>query len=195
MTHDEILEAAAQIFSQKGFHGASMQDIAEAVHLQKASLYHHVNSKQEILLELLDKALDLMIACMQEVMARPLPTDEKLHQAMVVYLRTLLEHRDLAAVLILEHRSLDPDLRARHILRRDRFEQLWRDLIQQGVNEGLFSCLNMDMTGRALMGVMNWAITWYRPDGKLSPVEIADLFAGLFLDGLLVRQDRPASQG
>ena len=195
MTHDEILEAAAQIFSQKGFHGASMQDIAEAVHLQKASLYHHVNSKQEILLELLDKALDLLIACMQEVMARPLPTDEKLHQSMVVYLRTLLEHRDLTAVLFLEHRSLDPELRARHILRRDRFEQLWRDLIQQGLNEGLFSCPNTDMTGRALMGVMNWAITWYHPDGKLSPVEIADLFAGLFLDGLLVRQDRSASQG
>ena len=49
MTRDDILEAAAQIFSQKGFHAASMQDIAQAVSLQKASLYHHINSKQEIL--------------------------------------------------------------------------------------------------------------------------------------------------
>ena len=69
MTRDEILEAAAQIFREKGFHAASMQDIAEAVNLQKASLYHHVASKQEILLALLDRALDLLIERMQQVMA------------------------------------------------------------------------------------------------------------------------------
>ena len=56
MTRDDILEAAAQVFRQKGFHGASMANIAEAVNLQKASLYHHVSSKQEILFELLDRA-------------------------------------------------------------------------------------------------------------------------------------------
>jgi AcrR family transcriptional regulator len=60
MTRDEILLAAAQIFSQKGFHATSMQDIAQAVNLQKASLYHHVTSKQEILVEVLDRALDLL---------------------------------------------------------------------------------------------------------------------------------------
>lgn len=61
MTREEILEAAVFIFSQKGFHATSMQDIAEAVNLQKSSLYHHVSSKQEILVELLDQALDLLI--------------------------------------------------------------------------------------------------------------------------------------
>ena len=62
MTRENILEAAAQVFRQKGFHGASMQDIAEAVNLQKASLYHHVSSKQEILLRaLLDRALELLL--------------------------------------------------------------------------------------------------------------------------------------
>ena len=60
MTRDEILDAAAQIFRVKGFHASSMQDIAQAVNLQKASLYHHVSSKQEILLALLDRAIDLL---------------------------------------------------------------------------------------------------------------------------------------
>ena len=61
MTREDILEAAAQVFRQKGFHGASMSDIAAAVSLQKASLYHHVSSKQEILLELLERALELLL--------------------------------------------------------------------------------------------------------------------------------------
>ena len=75
MTRDKILEAAAQIFSEKGFHAASMQDIAKSVNLQKASLYHHVSSKQEILLELLDQALDILIERIGEVASQPDPPE------------------------------------------------------------------------------------------------------------------------
>lgn len=187
MTRDDILDAAAQIFREKGFHAASMQDIAEAVNLQKASLYHHVSSKQEILLALLDQALDLLTEHIEQVLARPLPPDEKLRAAMQAYLEAMLEHRDLAAVLLLEHRSLEPQYRARHIPRRDRFERLWRDLIQEGVDRGIFSCESPGTASRALLGVMNWTITWYRPDGSLTPASIADSFANLFLNGLLAR--------
>ena len=190
MTREEILEAATQIFSQKGFHATSMQDIAEAVNLQKASLYYHISSKQEILVVVLDQAIDLLIERMQEVMALPLPTDKKLKRAMQVYLGSLLEHRDLAAVLLLEHRSLEPDLLEQHIPRRDRFESLWRDLLQEGVTTGVFHCEHPALTSRALLGVMNWAITWYRPDGALSGEMIADQFCDLFLRGLLIRPEK-----
>jgi AcrR family transcriptional regulator len=188
MTRDEILEAAAQIFSQKGFHAASMQDIAQAVNLRKASLYHHVNNKQEILVSILDQALDLLIERMTKVMEQPLSPDEKLRQAMISYLQAMLEHRDLASVLLLEHRSLEPDLHARHIPRRDRFERLWRDLIQEGLEQGQFSCVDIELTARALLGVMNWTITWYQPEGRLTYEDIADQFADLFLNGLMKRE-------
>jgi AcrR family transcriptional regulator len=188
MTRDEILDAAAQIFSQKGFHATSMQDIAQAVNLQKGSLYHHINSKQEILVEVLDRALDLLIANMQEVLDQPLPTDQKLRQAMRVYLETMLGHRDLAAVLLLEHRSLEPEQHARHIPQRDRFECLWRDLIRAGSENGLFNCSDAALSSRALLGVLNWTITWYRPDGPLVPEQVAEQFADLFLYGLITRQ-------
>jgi len=188
MTKDEILEAAAQIFSKKGFHAASMQDIAEAVHLQKASLYHHVASKQEILLELLNRALDLLIERVTKDCDSPAPPDEKLRRAIRTYLNALSEYDYLAAVLLLEHRSLEPELRVRHIPRRDRFESIWRDLIQQGVEAGVFHCRSASLAARALLGTMNWTITWYRRDGSLSIEEIADQFADMFLNGLLVRE-------
>jgi len=171
MTRQDILEAAAQIFSEKGYHAASMQDIARAVHLQKASLYHHVSGKQEILLALLDQGLDILIERLGEVLGQQLPPAEKLHLAIRTYLQLLVEYRDVAAVLLLEHRSLEPELHARHIPRRDRFEGLWRALIQMGVDEGVFDCSDPAMATRALMGVMNWMITWYRPDGPLEAVE------------------------
>jgi AcrR family transcriptional regulator len=185
MNRDQILETSAQIIRQKGFHAASMQDIATAVNLQKASLYHHFSSKQEILLELLDRALDLLSERVSEVLAREIPIDEKLRQAMQVYLGSLAENADLAAVLLLEHRSLDPDAHDRHIPRRDRFERLWRDLIQEGIRSKVFQKTDPAMAARALLGVMNWTITWYRPDGALSIGKISDEFATLFLEGLL----------
>ncbi len=184
MNRDQILDASAQIIRQKGYHAASMQDIANAVNLQKASLYHHFSSKQEILLALLDQALDLLIERVSAVLARDLPADEKLAQAMRVYLGSLDEHAALASVLLLEHRSLDPEYHDRHIPRRDRFERLWRDLIQEGVESGAFHATDSAMTARALLGVMNWTITWYHPDGQYSSRHISDSFAALFLDGL-----------
>ncbi|MGW8249649.1 MAG: TetR/AcrR family transcriptional regulator [Anaerolineales bacterium] len=187
MTKDEILSAAAQIISQKGFHAASMQDIAHAVNLQKASLYHHVSSKQDILLALLDRALDLLIEQIEPVAQQSVPADRKLRQAMVVYLQAMLEQRELASVLLLEHRSLEPQYHSLHIPRRDRFERLWRDMLQEGVGQGIFACTDPAFASRSLLGVMNWTITWYNPDGSLSPCEIAEQTADLFFNGLLVR--------
>lgn len=187
MTRDEILAAAAQIFSEKGYHATSMQDIAQAVNLQKASLYHHISSKQQILVEVLDHSLDMLIANMEEVMSRPLPPEEMLRQAVQVYMVTILEHRDLSAVLLLEHRSLDPLLHAGHVPRRDRFEKLWRDLIQNGMDKGIFTCTDPAMPARLVLGAMNWAITWFHPTGAFLPEQVADQYADMFLAGLVKR--------
>ena len=187
MTKDEILTAAAQIFRQKGFHASSMQDIAVAVNLQKASLYHHVSSKQEILLALLDRALDLLTEHIEPISCHPAPADVKLRQAMSTYLQDMLDYRDLASVLLLEHRSLEPQYNARHIPRRDRFERLWRDMIQEGIDQGIFTATDPALASRYLLGILNWTITWYRPDGSLTPGELSAQFSDLFLDGLLRR--------
>lgn len=187
MTRNEILDAAAIIFSRKGFEATSMADIAEAVGLQKASLYHHFESKQELLVELLDQALDLLIERIEPIVTLPLPPDQRLRRAMSAYLGAMVDHRELASILLLEHRSLEPEYLSRHIPRRDRFERLWRDLIQQGYDTGLFCCSDPALATRALMGVMNWSITWYNPGGRMPPGELSKEFADLFLNGLLAR--------
>jgi AcrR family transcriptional regulator len=184
ITRDQILDAAAQIFRQKGFHAASMQDIADAVNLQKASLYHHVSSKQEILLALLDRALEMLFERISTVSEQEISPEEKLRLMMRAYLRSMTEHIDLSAVLLLEHRSLEPKLHARHVPNRDRFEALWRDAIGEGIQKHVFQCDDPALAARALLGVMNWTITWYRPSGPLSSDQIADEFSALFLNGL-----------
>lgn len=185
MTREDILEAAAQVFRQKGFHGASMQDIAQAVNLQKASLYHHVSSKQEILLALLDRALELLFERISIISNQNIPADEKLRQMIRAYLQILAENTDLSAVLLFEHRSLERRQHARHVPNRDKFEALWRNVLIDGVTSKLFKDDDPALTARAVLGVMNWTITWYHANGPLEIDEIADHYSNLLLKGLL----------
>jgi len=181
---EDIIHSAAQIFRKKGYHATSMQDIAEAVHLRKASLYHHIHSKQEILLAILDEALDVLISDLKSVVESPLSPEAKLRLAMRNYIDRVTSNADLAAVLLLEHRNLDPELSQAHIQRRDRFEAYWREIVREGVERGAFRTTDEIVVSLALLGVQNWLVTWYRDGGRLEPAELADRFANLFLDGL-----------
>ena len=186
MTREDILDAAAQVIRRKGFNGASMAAIAKAVNLQKASLYHHVSSKQEILLALLDRAIEMLTEQIGPLASRTAPADEKLREMTRTYLRLLAENADLASVLLFEHRSLEPKQHARHIPNRDKFEALWRDVISEGVAADVFHCSDPALTVRGLLGLLNWTLTWYRPKGDLSIEAIADQYVDLFYHGLLV---------
>ena len=194
MNKELILEAAAQIIRQKGFHATSMKDIADSVSLQKASLYHHVSNKQEILLLLLEQGLDILTGRLEKVSQTSEPIDIKIRQAVTAFFEVLFEQSDIVSVLLLEHRSLDSDLHSLHIASRDRYERLWRDLIQEGINSGIFRQCDPALTARSLLGVMNWTITWYRPGGPLSVKEITDHMVDLFINGLRNRSEPGLTQ-
>jgi AcrR family transcriptional regulator len=185
MRRSDIIQAAATIFRKKGFHATSMQDIADAVDLQKASLYHHVTSKQDILFTILEQALDLLIADMRAVVDSEMSPEEKLKLAMQVYIGRLAEDHDLSSVLLLEHRSLEHRLLERHNKRRDRYEGLWRKILQEGLEQGVFRQVDVPVVAFAILGVQNWMITWFKEDGRLTALELADHFSDLFLRGLL----------
>jgi AcrR family transcriptional regulator len=185
MTREDILDAAAQVIRQKGYHGASMADIAKAVDLQKASLYHHVSSKQEILLALLGRALGMVTEKISDIAGQKIPADQKLRQMIRAYLSVLAENSDLSSVLLFEHRSLDKKSHARHVPQRDNFEGIWRDVINEGIRAKLFDCPDAGMAVRALMGIMNWTVTWYNPNGAKPIERIADEYADIFFHGLL----------
>jgi hypothetical protein len=104
---------------------------------------------------------------------------------MSLYVCRLTEQADLAGVLLVEHRSLDKGRRAAHITKRDRFESLWRSIIQRGIELGDFRVEDSRLTTFALLGVLNWTITWFDPEGEFTAEKIADFYADLFLKGML----------
>ena len=187
MSKSQILEAAAQIFREKGFHAASMQDIADAVNLKKASLYHHVSGKQEILLNLLDHAMEVLIERTTEVISNELSPDEKLRCAIQAYMEAIINNSDIATVLLFEYRTLAPKLKKKHNPQRDRFEAIWRAIIEEGIHQNIYTCQDANLATKSLFGIMNWSMMWYRTDGKLSATEIANFCADTMLNGLYKR--------
>jgi hypothetical protein len=101
------------------------------------------------------------------------------------YLTALAENADLTAVLLFEHRSLDKKTHTRHVPQRDKFEMLWRDVLNQGVQENIFQLKDVNLAVRALMGVMNWTLTWYQPNGEKTIEQIADDYSDFMLKGML----------
>ncbi|MEJ2412706.1 MAG: TetR/AcrR family transcriptional regulator [Anaerolineales bacterium] len=185
MTLENILTAAALIFQEKGYHAASMQDIADAVDLKKGSLYHYVDSKQDILYALLDEALSMILERLQTVISRDQTPQQKIRQAMRAYLSFLAENPSLSSVLLLEYRSLEPVYKKKHIPLRDQVDQIWESILKEGNELGEFTAPEPGLISKALLGVLNWTITWYKEDGPLSAEQIADQFTDLFLAGLL----------
>ena len=187
MTRDDILKAAAQVFAEKGYHAASMEDIAKVVGLKKASLYHHVDSKQEILVELLDNSLELLIERLEEETQQEMPQDQKLAAVLEAYICALTDNWELSSVLLLEHRSLDKKGLKRHVPQRDKLEAIIREIIEQGVAVGIFNSEDPRIAVKAIMGMANWLIMWFQKDGSLSAKEISKMVSDMLLSGLLIR--------
>jgi AcrR family transcriptional regulator len=185
VSRQDIIEAAVQLFNRNGYHATSMQDIARAVAIKKPSLYHHFDSKEAILRTILEMGMDQIIADLEVVVASDQECVAKLRAAIHTHARIIADNPAGAAVFLREDRGLGEDYRRCYLAKRDHVEGLYRGIVKQGIEEGYFRDIDVAITVHALLGTVNWMTRWYRPEGRLSAAQIADLFADLFCKGLL----------
>jgi AcrR family transcriptional regulator len=190
VNREDIIRAAAQVFRERGFHGTTVQQIADAVGLQKGSLYHHIASKEELLHEVVMAGLTQLGERLEAVVNSPYSPAEKLRQLIETHIRYAAENLDIATVVLFEHRAMlgFPALRDEYVSRRDFFESQFRRAIQEGADSGDFRPVDVPIVAQTLLGAHNWLVMWYRPQGRLSPQEIATVIADTFLCGLLANE-------
>jgi AcrR family transcriptional regulator len=181
----ELHAAATRLFRLRGYHATSMQDLGEALGMNRGSLYHYISGKDELLWAILNRALDVLEARVVPVLedeARP-PAD-RLRLAIREHLRVAAEHADELSLIQIELRALTPERRREIIARRNDYEDRWRAVIDTGVADGSLRPFDVSLAGIGILSACNWFTQWYRPDGRLAVDEIADAFAELFLRGL-----------
>jgi len=186
----EILERAAEVFDERGYRGASVEELARRVGLRKGSLYHHVRSKEQLLGEVLLRGMALLHGGIPEAEAAGVPPAEKVRAAIRFHLEWMAAEPHVTGVFLREVRHLPPRLRRRLQAEVKEFEGRWVHLIREGMAAGAFRAdLDPKFTVYAILGLVNSVHRWYRPDGRLPMKRIADLCADMALDGL---RHRPA---
>jgi len=182
----EILKSAAAAFRHRGYHGASVDEIASALAMTKGNLYYYFKNKEEILFACHDYSLDVLLTLMSEVQADATPPDAKLRKLVLVFIHLILDELQGTA-LTLDLQALSPAPLKRVIAKRDRFDHGMREIIQDGINQGLFRPGDPKMIAFAIMGAVNWISKWFDPAGPLTSDRIGESFADYLVNGLLVR--------
>jgi AcrR family transcriptional regulator len=175
---DEILDAAGQLFSRRGFHATSMRDLARAVNLQGGSLYAHIESKEELLFELVNRAADEFLSCAEAIPAELSPK-EQLERLVYGHLEVIVRELDNATVFFHEWKFLNPELQRKITARRDAYEAHFRRIISAGVQQGQFQVEDVRLAGLFVLSALNWTYHWYRPDGELTLESLAQQYCRL----------------
>jgi len=180
----EILKSAAAAFRRRGYHGASVDEIASALEMTKGNLYYYFKNKEEILFACHEYSLDLLLALMADVQADTSAPDAKLRKLVLAFMHLILDELHGTA-LTLDPEALSPALLTRVIAKRDQFDQGVRAIIQQGIDDGQFKPGDPKLIEFAMMGAINWIPKWFDPQGPATSDEIGAAFADYLVGGLL----------
>jgi AcrR family transcriptional regulator len=179
-----ILKRAAAAFREKGFHAASMRDIAKAAGIVPGAIYYYFASKEDLLYVCQTQALDRLLASAKRVAAGRGREDEKLRAIVRAHVRCLLEETGGSAAH-LEFRALPGGARREVAAGRDAYERIVRGVVAAGIRSGAFRRVDPKLSTLAILGALNGTVVWWRPEGARGPAEIADAFADTLVGGLL----------
>jgi AcrR family transcriptional regulator len=179
-----ILQIAAQLFAKNGYHATGVAELGKAVSLGRGGLYHHIGSKEKLLEEISIRHVVDMVQTGEDVLASDASPPEKFRTLSRKLMRTIAENLPEVTVFFREVNSLTGESREHVMGLRARFEEIWVELLREGVGQSVFRTAD-PLVAKALLGLHNYSYVWLDPDGRLDPEEIADLFCDLLLRGLL----------
>jgi AcrR family transcriptional regulator len=194
-SRQEILRTAARLFQQRGYDATSMNDVAASLKLSKGGLYHHFQSKDEILFEIMNHAMELT----QERVIAPVRlivgAEERLRALIRLHLEVVLSPRDREITVMLhENHPLPPALRKRINTRKKEYIHFVEGLIAEVQNQApkesqrlrsSKTVVSPRAAAFALLGMINWIYQWYKPEGELQANNLIPQFTALVFGGIL----------
>jgi AcrR family transcriptional regulator len=180
-----LLSAATKLFAQKGFDRTTVQEIVEAAGVTKGALYHYFGSKEELLQEVYARVLRLQQERLDAFADADEPVERRLRAAAADVVVTTIENLDDAAIFFRSMHHLSPEKNKQVRAERRRYHERFRALVEEGQRSGVFtSATPADLVVDYHFGSVHHLSTWYRPDGPLTPQQVADHLADLLLRAL-----------
>lgn len=183
--HRAILETAARLICEKGYEAASIQDIADAAGLTKAGLYHHIRSKEHLLLEIQNYGMDVFE---EQVLAQVIPIADPLERLRVCMDKNILlvtqGWSKEVTIILHEHATLRGEARAQINARKKRYVRFLESSFVEAIRSGQIRHVNPKVAAFAFLGMVLWIYKWFRPDGPISAEQLSAEMRELFFGGL-----------
>lgn len=187
---DELLDLAARMFAERGFRATTVRDIADAAGILSGSLYHHFDSKESMVDEILTRFQEELFGRYEEIVAEGKGPRQTLEAVVVASFEAIDRHHAEVAIYQNEAKYLAQFDRFSYLRERNsEFRKLWAGILEDGVRAGAFrKDLDVELVYRFIRDTVWVAVHWYRPGGELSAAEIAKQYLGILLDGIATRR-------
>ena len=178
---ERILEEAVKLFYERGFTGTTLDDIAAELGVTKPFIYTHFRSKTDLLAALCKPTIELSLDAVADAAKSPGSPTARLHRAIVDFTRVVLSRQPNIAIYFREEKNLAPDALAEINALRKKFDRVLSGLLGEGVAAGDFDTADVNLTALAIGGMISWAYTWHRPEGRLPLEDMCRRMADLAL--------------
>jgi AcrR family transcriptional regulator len=179
-TQAKIIAVATELFAQQGYHATGVAELGRAVGLGAGALYHHIGSKEELLLTIVRAHLEDVLAFGTLLLAAEGTAVAKLHELAREHMRLVAHRRTELLVMLRELDSLTGQRRADMLALRDAVEDVWNEVVRRGVEAGELTDLD-PMFVKVVLGAMNYSLFWFQPDGSETPEQMADRILNMLL--------------
>jgi AcrR family transcriptional regulator len=184
-TREALVEAAVELFGERGFHATSVQELVSAAKVTKGAFYHHFDSKEEVLHVVHDAFIDAHLERQRRILARPGTAHAHLYTLMHLAVSVIARYRPFVAVFLQERRALSGERHQDVLRKRDEAMDSFRTTARRGVAAGEFRAdVDPDIAAFGAVGMCDWTYQWLSPAGRLSVDEVARTFALIFLRGV-----------
>jgi AcrR family transcriptional regulator len=178
---ERILEEAVKLFYERGFTGTTLDDIAAELGVTKPFIYTHFRSKTELLAALCRPTIELSLEAVSRAAKSDGSPTDRLRRAIVDFTQVVLSRQANIAIYFREEKSLEPEALAEINALRKKFDRVLSNLLSEGVAAGEFDIKDANLAALAIGGMISWAYTWHRPEGRLALSEMCERMADLAL--------------
>lgn len=193
---EQIITASLKLFREKGYRATSLKDILSAANCSTGGFYHHFASKDDLLFLIHDKFITDGLERCQAIHDRKDTATNRLSDVMINIVENVAHWRDHVTVFFEERRFLSSEKFAIVLQKREAYDQLVKDIIEEGIRDGEFDAeISASIIAFGIYGMVHWTYQWMRSDGTLSAREIGECFAKIAMHGLVIdRKKRPSTR-